>query len=630
MDSKLMDIVFICDDNYAMPTAVAIESLHKNRSASSEYCIHVVCCNVSPENAQKFRSLSENGFDVVTIPAATPREAKKLEKKNIHVSTAALLKFELADMFPDLDKVLYLDGDILVRADLAPLCDTVLDDSCYAAVVKDMKPNLTQPTHMEKINAPHNCSYFNSGVMLLNLKKLRSDNMREKLMDYRINGTNIFMDQDAFNVCFDGKVTFLPFAYNCMTSAIGVFSADDIEKFYGSSIGSRGSDAVILHMCSKYKPWNYSNIPFADEWYHYYESSPFDAPLTRSELDGGNEIFVQRDLIKSKAPVKRSDDRELIISLTSYPARIGFVHLTVRSLLKQTMKADKILLWLAEEQFPNRGNDLPPELTSLVAEGFDIRWCDDLRPHKKYFYTMQEYPESIIITVDDDMEYQDTLVETLYRSYLIFPYAVSCMRAHEIVFSDDGGVAPYAQWKRISSCYYQPSMSLMATGVGGVLYPPHCMPHEVFDADMIKKLCLNADDLWLKTMEVMALTPTVIAGSTPENANIIGSQDTALWKSNDRGNANDSQFRAILDAYNCTFGEKDTLLQRMKQPPLDSMISFSLEARSAVRIASLEAQISYLNGEISNIQKSFTFRIGSLITFLPKKIRGILRRISKK
>lgn len=141
---------------------------------------------------------------------------------------------------------------------------------------------------------------------------------------------------------------------------------------------------------------------------------------------------------------------------------------------------------------------------------------------------MQQYPEDIIITADDDMEYQPDLIETLYRCYRAFPYAVCCMRAHGIRFGADNSIAPYSQWERDSTRVYIPSMSLMATGVGGVLYPPHCMADELFNREQLMSLCTSADDLWLKVMQAMSLTPTVIAGSMPEDSQIAGTQDTAL------------------------------------------------------------------------------------------------------
>ncbi|MCD8190927.1 MAG: glycosyltransferase [Clostridiales bacterium] len=137
--------------------------------------------------------------------------------------------------------------------------------------------------------------------------------------------------------------------------------------------------------------------------------------------------------------------RRLIVSLTSFPARIHCVAAALESIYNQNRQADLVVLYLAEQQFPEREAELPEELLALVADGkLEIRWCpDDLRPHKKYYYVMQEFPEELIVTIDDDLQYDKTMLESLYRSYLLYPNAVSTVRAHLIVLSETGEVLPY-------------------------------------------------------------------------------------------------------------------------------------------------------------------------------------------
>ena len=104
--------------------------------------------------------------------------------------------------------------------------------------------------------------------------------------------------------------------------------------------------------------------------------------------------FNHNGLNTQPRPVK------IIASLTSYPARINVVPYVIASLLNQTVKPDKIILWLAETQFPDK--KLPPLFDEVRACGVEVRFCpEDLGPHKKYFYAMQEYPDHIIITFDD-------------------------------------------------------------------------------------------------------------------------------------------------------------------------------------------------------------------------------------
>lgn len=104
---------------------------------------------------------------------------------------------------------------------------------------------------------------------------------------------------------------------------------------------------------------------------------------------------------------KRRDD-SIIVSMTTFPARIGYVHLAIKSLLNQTVSPGKIILWLAKDQFQDV--EIPQQLRALCTYGLEIRFCDeDLFAHKKYYYAMRAFPEQIIVTYDDDIIYPEDL-----------------------------------------------------------------------------------------------------------------------------------------------------------------------------------------------------------------------------
>lgn len=262
--------------------------------------------------------------------------------------------------------------------------------------------------------------------------------------------------------------------------------------------------------------------------------------IGRINVDFGKE--------RGKAPIHKG----LIISLTSFPDRVSTVHKTVQSILDQTVLPEKIILWLAEEQFPNRKGSLPRALRKLEKKGLDIRFCKDLKPHKKYYYTMLEYPDYTIITIDDDVVYDPDLIEVLLDSYTKFPHAISGMRVHRITFSD-GKINPYNSWNFLDETLYNnPSMLAIATGAGGVLYPPGILSKEVFDEDLILKTCLFGDDLWLKVNEVINGIPTVLAGANRKLKYIDGTQESSLWLDNKSGGRNDRQLTDI----DCEFIKK--------------------------------------------------------------------------
>jgi hypothetical protein len=240
---------------------------------------------------------------------------------------------------------------------------------------------------------------------------------------------------------------------------------------------------------------------------------------------------------------------KLIISLTSYPLRIGNVHKTIQSLLKQTKKPDKIILWLAKEQFQNE-EDFPEELKNLIGNEFELCWCDDLKPHKKYYYTMMEYPNDCVITVDDDYCYPIDLVEKLYRSYMKFPGAISATHARIIEWDKNGNLKQYEDWVYADNEYIGiPVMDLLPIGAWGILYPPHCLNKEVFNKEYIRNHCLYTDDLWLKIMHALEGTPTVLVSGYSFREAIDGTQENTLWEKNVIGQ-NDLVMHRLLQDYN--------------------------------------------------------------------------------
>ncbi len=206
----------------------------------------------------------------------------------------------------------------------------------------------------------------------------------------------------------------------------------------------------------------------------------------------------------------RRDGREKItVSLTTIPSRADTVWLSIESIFRQSLPPDRIVLYLSKEQF--QGIALPAKLLAQKERGLVIRYTeDDLRSHKKYFYAMKEYPDDLIITVDDDIFYRKNMIALLVNSFKRYPNAVSCMRAHKILF-DGEKIKPYRQWGYESPGGRTPSGLLLATTGAGTLYPPHCMPAETFECETFRRLCFSADDIWMKIMELRAGIPVVKA-----------------------------------------------------------------------------------------------------------------------
>ena len=254
---------------------------------------------------------------------------------------------------------------------------------------------------------------------------------------------------------------------------------------------------------------------------------------------------------KSYKPLN-SEDRahHIVVSLTSFPARFGTLHFAIKSILNQKLRPDVVLLCLAKNEAKDE-SELPSSVLELKKYGVRIFFADDnLKPHNKYYHAMKLYPDSLIVTVDDDNIYDKNLVSALYASYLKYPCAVSARRVHKIVRDKGDSVLPYNKWRYEYKKVTTPSFNLLATGVGGVLYPPRTLPPEAFDVARIRELCLNADDIWLKFMELKNNIPVVwVKGRKVHPLGVRKTQGITLQKANYHEKLNDAYINGLQDHY---------------------------------------------------------------------------------
>ena len=276
--NQKVHIAFITDENYAMPTTVAITSLKINRDQTTEYMIHILANDISEESESKLLMLDDENFKIKIIPVRVDKEFSRLTKKDgdLHVSPSALIKLRLPNILKNVGKVLYLDGDIIIQDDLLDLYNTDIP-GYYAAVVKDILSE-RNPNHMKNMGIKHKY-YFNSGMMLLNLTKCRKDNMVRQLLEYRENGKNHFMDQDTLNYVFKENVKYVSYKYNYLNKFHDWWNGERLSIFYGELIPENKIEsyksAVIIHLGSHEKPWRY-NMGYLSEIYKkYYNKSPY-------------------------------------------------------------------------------------------------------------------------------------------------------------------------------------------------------------------------------------------------------------------------------------------------------------------------------------------------------------------
>lgn len=233
---------------------------------------------------------------------------------------------------------------------------------------------------------------------------------------------------------------------------------------------------------------------------------------------------------------------ELVVSLTSFPARFRTLHLTLYCLLDQTVRPDRIVLWIAREDI----SALPRAVTKLQRRGLEIRACEDLRSYKKLVPALEAFPRAFIVTADDDLEFARDWLETLVEGASSMARAILCHRAHRSVSSSDGQFNDYLDWEFDvqDSRARLASTEIMATTGAGALFPPGALAEFVTDRTMFQRLCPDGDDLWFWWCARVVGTCTRKVGGVNRLFAWSGTEEVALWRVN-RAGANDRMIRAL-------------------------------------------------------------------------------------
>ena len=281
-----MNLCFICDNNFVVTTKAAINSLVQTQTEDLK--IYVIGIELSDESAGQFAQFSSPNVVIEVI--RQDNLFSHIKHTHPNISTAVFFKFMIAKLLKE-DKVLYLDGDVIVTDNIADFYSTNLENY-YAAVVSDLVIE-KEKNEPEKLNNGH---HFNAGVMLLNLQKIRQDNLYDKLYDRLLKKKNFkSMDQDIFNAVFGKEVIFSDLKWNYLN----VYETKNYEEL------KYVTEKNIIHYAG-YKPWNSAQCPLSDKWLKYVLPEDFGLVLKayfnqyENRLDSQkNEILHEYENLKT-------------------------------------------------------------------------------------------------------------------------------------------------------------------------------------------------------------------------------------------------------------------------------------------------------------------------------------------
>ena len=236
-----INICFSSDNNYAQHLAVTLVSILENKSPDDEIFVYVLDGGILEENKNKILNLKNKyDFKIKFLPIDSNWHEKFPRGKKNHVTLATYYRLLLPELCPEVDKLLYLDVDLIVKSSLRELFATDIKDNYFAAVEDSL-----EELHCKRLGIT---TYCNAGVLLLNLKKWREDNLTEKIFDWMRNNSDIIRlhDQDVVNCVCRDNILKIDKIWNCQTSKY-TYSKDFVKNILPK--------AKIIHYVGEYKPW---------------------------------------------------------------------------------------------------------------------------------------------------------------------------------------------------------------------------------------------------------------------------------------------------------------------------------------------------------------------------------------
>ena len=280
-----------------------------------------------------------------------------------------------------------------------------------------------------------------------------------------------------------------------------------------------------------------------------------------SKLESSNNKgfkSIEKMLIAQEALAKRNSqllylmqvqrkelDWKFEVSVTSHPARFNALALSLKALKSQILQPQSINVFIAETDIAV----LPDSIKELEKSGFiKISPCEDLGSGKKLIPALKVQSNLPIITIDDDLYFENDLFLHLMINHYLYPDAIIAARVHQLAVNDSNDVLPFSTWHKHYDLSEGPSNDLMPTSGAGTLFPPKAMHEDASNAALYTELSHNTDDLWWY-FQARRKGTLVRRLSGLDHLNFIDStQDDGLWK-NGNQDRNEVNLKALLAQY---------------------------------------------------------------------------------
>ncbi len=289
MKNNVIPIFYACDDNFVKYTAVSLVSLKENASREHRYHVHVLHTNISEQMQKVILDMQDENFTVSFDEVTEYLESisESLPLRHYYTRTTYFRLF-IAQMFPQYDKAIYIDSDTVVKGDISELYSTEMGDflvgACHEQAMEQVD---VYGTYAEKVVGVSRHSFFNAGVMLMNLDMWRKGHLLDRftraLGEYNFTVTQ---DEDYLNLICKDRVIWLDNRWNTAVAENFEYNYD-IEQAY------------IIHYIMVNKPWHYDNCRCADVFWHYARKTSVYEVLC-AELKAYTDAERERDRLSAE------------------------------------------------------------------------------------------------------------------------------------------------------------------------------------------------------------------------------------------------------------------------------------------------------------------------------------------
>lgn len=261
---EVIPIFFAIDDGYMPFLAVALESLIENSSKKYYYSIKVLYTNISEENKKKINKYKRENVNIefVDLNYYIEKVKDKLYTRDYYTNTTYFRLF-IANLYPQYNKAIYLDSDIVVLGDIAELYNQDIGDNLIAAAPDDVIQTIKvfQEYAEKVVGVADYRNYFNAGILLMNLDEFRKFNFQNKFL-YLLETIKftVAQDQDYLNRLCKGKVKIIDKAWDTMPVGTGTLEEKDLK---------------IIHYNLADKPWHYDNIKYKEYFWKYAKKTEY-------------------------------------------------------------------------------------------------------------------------------------------------------------------------------------------------------------------------------------------------------------------------------------------------------------------------------------------------------------------